>query len=520
VVVPFVTSRAGQQIGESAARLGAATPAERAAAEAAHTDAIRRAIGGTGGAALADVEALAMAARSGGPGGTLVADASGALTRGGAAAGSAPDLVERVARANNAARAHGLPEEYVIQARPGPQPGTTEYVVTAQPRGTAPAGVGAHLYVGVSGRAAAEARELARLRTAAGATPFRVDVLPDGTVRMNGQLEVHPGRLAEIADADLAELVRATRALDDVGGDIGRLKTVDATAEASLVRFASSGSYRLRFAYTRSQAQQHLDDLLAQLGTNRASHRAFANVTPGDADRLYDIYRASVASDVEAHLKPQAARYALDQNPATTREFVEHYEFYMAEFSARFEAAAQRHLAGTGRTKLGKAERRTVRAEVLAGLADPANPRVPAAGESAAVRAAYDTMAQHLGARHGGGRVQAGMSDAATVTAIQSMSEVQFASQSAAVYHAHKHFGELPGPEQARAPNAITAYVDSAVDTVRHADPVAAAASRSTAQAGDARSFTFTRTIDGKQMRAIVFVTREGRVILATYMSL
>lgn len=540
VVVPVGTSFAGRAIERSAADLAAAPAASRTAAEASHLDAIRRAVGGVGGESLARVEGMAMA-RAAGTGGAVVVDAAGAVT---SATGprSVRELAEEVARANNAARAHGTATEYVLEMRPGAAAGTTEAFVVARPRASVPAaGATAHLYVDVGRRAADEAAQITRVqaaaaRVAAAAGPgtlprFRAQVLPDGLISVNGAVDVHPARLAEISDTDLASLVRATKALEDAGFRFAALEARDAASAAIIRRFSSSDpdvdptrtpqrGYRLRFPHNRAEALANLDGLLAKLGKKRSDFPAFANAERSltDQERLYDLVTASVPGGT-THLRTQATRYALDQAPADVRTFVEHYEFYMAEFTNRMQARTRAALAGTTRTKLSDSVKKRLHGEVERELSgEPGTPAAAAAlvappAQNAAIRATYDRMAGQLNGRFGNGAIATRLSDVDAVRAVQGMADVQFGSQSAAVYHAHKHFAELPLAHQALRAEPILAYLDSAVHTIRNADPVATAARRNTSQYGTGRSFAFVH--EGR--RAIVVVTNEGRVILATY---
>lgn len=515
VVVPVGTSYAGKAIEKSTETLAAATGPGQAAAEAKHLEAVRNAVGGTGGVALAEAERLAIARAAGRADAKVVADAAGAVTSGATAAKTLPELVEEVARANNAARAHGLPNEYVLEMIPGTAAGTTEAKVVSRPRSAATAASTAHLYLNVVERTAAEAAQITRLRAQAGTNLFRVEMLPEGLVRINGQVDVHPARLAEVSDVDLKLLMSSTHALDLAGGDLAVLQAHNAPAAQAIKRFSSSDpevkagktptrGYRFRFVHNRQQALEFLDGLLAQLGTTRAQHPALANLSTSDLNRLYDLANASVPGGA-ANLPTRATRYALDQKPANARAFVEHYEFYAAEYTARVQAK-------TGATS-GKAEKRRLQQQVEREMGDAANPLVPDATVSKGIAERYQAMARDLAGRFGQGSIAPRLSDVDAVRAVQKLPDVQFGSEAAAVYHTRKHFADLPEPHQKLRTSEVQSYLDSAGLTIRGADAQGTANRLNTAQDGSSRSFAFE--FEGR--RAIVVVTNDGRVILATY---
>jgi hypothetical protein len=99
---------------------------------------------------------------------------------------------------------------------------------------------------------------------------------------------------------------------------------------------------------------------------------------------------------------------------------------------------------------------------------------------------------------------------------VQGLAEVKFSSPDAATYHALKHGGDLPPSEVVT--NLTTSFLDSAQKTIKSptADPNVLVLQNG------ARSLTFTRVVqDGAtkyQMRAIVIVSPEGNVVLATMM--
>src|SRR5205085_447451 len=219
------------------------------AAERQHLENVRSQITGEGGQALAEVEGLALSNQVGRSDAVMVGDAAGNLTRGGQASGTMQQLIERLARANNASRAHGVTTEYVLDVRPGSAPGTTEVRIVGRPRQmTGAMGPStASLYVNVPARAQAESAQLQRLLAAEQALPSgdplkgsRFAITPDGMIGVNGQLDIHPSKLAEISNADLPGLLRATRELD-MKGDLSQVSPANRNI---LNAFIASGSYR------------------------------------------------------------------------------------------------------------------------------------------------------------------------------------------------------------------------------------------------------------------------------------
>src|SRR5205085_1101226 len=147
--------------------------------------------------------------------------------------------------------------------------------------------------------------------------------------------------------------------------------------------------------------------------------------------------------------------------------------------------------------------------------ADPADVNRPSAAAQADAFARYEQMRAQLGGRFGVRSIAAGLSDQQSIQAIQNLPEVTFSTESAAVYHARKHLSHLPQSEQTRAANGVASYLDAAAQTVRDAAPNTVTVRVS--QDGTARFFSFTRQVGGATMRAIVVVTNEGRVMLATF---
>lgn len=554
VVVPVGQSTAGAQVTRTRPA-GTADDAAFQVAERQHLENITRNVTGEGGQALAEVERLALSNQAGRSSGTLMGDAAGNLTRSGQSAGTLQELTQRVAQANNASRAHGITTEYVLDVRPGSTPGTTEVRIVGRARQTTGA-VGpstASLYVDVPARAQSETTQLQRLLAVDQALPAgdalkgsRFEINPDGMIGINGQLDISPSALAEIRATDLPRLLRATRELD-MKGELNQVSPANRTA---LTGFVLSGSYRLRFGFSRQTARGWLAAKLQALGldinTVQVNGRSlFANMSTADLDRLYEAM-ASGRITAAPNLQSRGVAYALGRNPDSVRSFVEHYEFFVADFVERAQvfisqysaqvqnadaawAAAnpgkvmsqgqRQQIRNSVKDSLGIPRTRTERDfyyEQLEGqMRDPTDVTRPSTAVQEDVFARYEQMRSQLNGRFGVRNIQAGLSNLSAIGEIQDLPDITFSTEAAAVYHVRKHLRGLPPSEQTSAANQVNSYLDAAVQTIRDATPSSVIVRVS--QDGTARSFTFTRQAGGVTTRAIVVVTNEGRVMLATY---
>ena len=363
-----------------------------------------------------------------------------------------------------------------------------------------------------------------------------VEVAPESRLRINDQIDIHPDKLAEMPDGDVADLLKATRELAGAGGDFNKLSDPNKKA---LNRLASSGGQRLRFEHQRKQA----DALVKDLGLQ--DQPLFQNVSDFDRNRLYDLVGEQLPKGAE-HLRSQAADYAMSRKPQSASEFVNHYQFYVAEFKERataamtayearvesevkqFEAAEKRPAKPADRSRIaaqvqkdlgitGKvkdffyAQTEKAMAEAAADLGKVSDTARKSVGD------VYDVLAKAAEGRVGGQKIEAGLAADDAAKKVQGLGEVRFGSESAAAYHTKKHLGELPPSELGGKP--FDAYLGSANKTIK--SPTEPVVGKMT-QDGSARSFVFTRTVTegGKTytLRAIVIVTSDGRVILATYM--
>jgi hypothetical protein len=476
--------------------------------------------------------------------GVLLLDATGQLTRDGAAAGTLDDLVLRVNQANNASRAHGLRTEYSLRVTPQGEGQPQRVEVTSSERGAplSPAAA-TPLYTQAAARSEAQLAQIARVRQHA--PDAVVELLPEGVVRINNQIDLQPAFLAEISDDDLVRIALTSAALERTGGNISQLRGAERTAFTSLT---GSQGLRLRF---RAQYGAQLDSWLVamQLDQSPQLRALLANATDTDRIRLWDLYNESKrtldsADIVNPRMRRQAADYALARNPESIYEFVEHYQFYEIQFKARVDADRLEYerlieAARTGPPPRSAPEAQRVASlqhyehaynaagfadarlrKVLDGLSGDGDPNTTSAATRAEVGARYEhnvaALEGHLAARG----IPPGQDAGAARTAIQRLPEVPFASESSGAYHAAKHASKLPPSE--RTGNDVADYL-AAVNRTIHAP---ASAETDASQLGLGRTHSFTRIVDvpgataGSTSRytltAIVAEGPDGNVSVAT----
>jgi hypothetical protein len=519
VVVPEGQSAVGTQLLKSRKAIeAAADPAATAAAEAQYLAEIKARMPGPGGEALAEAERMAQASKAG-PAATV--DAAGAVTGPGQPPRNMNDLTRSIADANNAARAHGTEIEYVLEIRPGSTPNTSDVrVVARKALPGAPIDISGRRYKDVAARAEAQARQvdilLARDRGLRAAHPgypgSNLEVTPEGLIRINGQIEIHPDRLAQLKPADQDDLLRATQELAAKGGKFGDLSE---GSRKALDRLAASpgapsdSKYRLRFVHSRARAEAFLRSRLAEQGLDPDKHALFKKPTDADWNRAYDLTTESLPTKAP-NLSKQATSYALQaaKDKESITEFVEHYQFYLAEFMSR----ARTTQATAGATT--PSAKGAIYASTEAALGESGNPAMASAATVADFAAEYKKIAENVNGRFNKGAITPGLSDADAVDAIRAMGDVTFSTESAAVYHTKKHAHDVPGYSARKASDAQF-YLDSAVETIKTGDRAEAIASRAAAQNGSGRSYSFAAP--GGKPRALVFVTNEGKVMLLTY---
>jgi len=345
----------------------------------------------------------------------------------------------------------------------------------------------------------------------------------EGQIRINNQLDIHPSRLVQIENADLAVILRATAETP--------------VNVAALRPFTRSGSYRLRFRFQLIENENWLRRVIddAGLTDHPEARRLLANLDDVGRIRLQEARTGAIPRGVRDQLESRATQYAISQRPGNAREFVNHYEMFISEYNRRRnlirESIQQRIEAliqSTPGMQRGQANRQAAR-EILgdeiegfssafnrAILEGPSNltSASPYRGlADAEVSHRASELAAQLRGRAGPRRLGLILDSDSLGRRIQRMSNLQFGSESAAIYHTNKHGAELPNahltPTYANDP--ISRYLKSANETI---------------QGGQAQVFrnqdgsynvTVTRRYGTIEMRAILRVSENGRVVIATY---
>ena len=357
--------------------------------------------------------------------------------------------------------------------------------------------------------------------------PHRIEAGAGGQLRINGQLEIHPSRLAEVDAADVRTILEATGA-----------SPVD---QARLTPFTRSGSYRFRFQFqldgnatwfttnvnnpsvcNTPARQATATRLEASLGTDARS-----------LARLTDLVNAQLPGGVATALRERAAGYALDRNPANAAEFVNQFEMFVSEYMRRradldAQIRARTTALTTGTPPLSRAAaERQASTEILGrpvqGFGNAFNvavlegsPGSSYAGVSdAAVTTRATTLATDLAGRAGATPLGAAVDPARLASQVQAMPNLQFGSESSATYHANKHYRELPSihRDPGFGSNDVSRYLRSASETISGGTSTIAH------NQDGSYSVIFARTYGDRPMRAIVRVNTDGTVVLATYMS-
>ena len=231
----------------------------------------------------------------------------------------------------------------------------------------------------------------------------------------------------------------------------------------------------------------------------------------------------------------QAARYALNQRPPNIREFVNHYEMYISEFNrqrillrSRIRDRIDALMGATPNMSRNQANRQASReilgVEVqgfkkdfnLAVLNGPATPTtgVPYQGiTNASVSQHAAELSTHLAGRSGPRRVGLIIDSTTLGNRVQRMRDLQFGSESSAVYHTNKHTNEMPHDHQLPSfgANPVDRYLRSANETIRGGQ------AQVIRNQDGSFNVTVTRRYGTVTMRAILRVSESGQVLIATY---
>jgi hypothetical protein len=365
-------------------------------------------------------------------------------------------------------------------------------------------------------------------------------------VEVNQQIKLHPNKLDEMAKSgDLQTLLTATKELSDQGGNSAALSK---NSKEALAKLSSSGSHRLRFDY---QLHGEVDTHLKKLGLEH--EQLFQKMTDANRARFFDIVNAAKNYPKKAErlqlrelIDKQAASYAIAQKPGSVSDFVNHFEMYKAhidrkvdEVLTRYADAFEKDAKAMGLTadRLTPAQKESLHKTVSQEFfghpytgdkqVDEAAMKqvVESAGTQdspgkandtirADVEKAYQDKAGTLGGRLGSGQIDASLSPEEMTKQIQVLDEVKFDSESTAAYHAHKHYGELP-PSHRVGTGEMDNYLKSLAGTIKTGQ-----AQHSIDQEGKhVFNFRCTYVEAGETygMMAIVKVTLEGKVVVATY---
>jgi hypothetical protein len=281
--VPATRSVQGRAIDQTRSALDSAAADTAAVRQQEHLENIRTTLPGREGEALASVEAMALRPSAEGD---LVADSAGNLFRGDRPAGTIDDLVDRVARANNAGAAHGTSHEYRVAVEPAGAGGRSRVRVTASARGPLDAGATAQqLVASTEGALQAAGPVTRRIR---GLDPsVRIETTPGGALKVEG----HP-------DLDLPRLTRelgGAAQLDTLAGQLGaplaRIAS-DLPGPEVVTLVSARGASAVRWAGTElpgQRARQLLDGLSADVLRRCRLAVTRGGVTPTQAEQLLDV---------------------------------------------------------------------------------------------------------------------------------------------------------------------------------------------------------------------------------------
>jgi hypothetical protein len=347
-------------------------------------------------------------------------------------------------------------------------------------------------------------------------------------IRIDGQVNVHADFIAQLkARGEWDGFLAATADLRKHGGDVAR--TDAATKE--VVR-----KYRLAAETAGESAKQRafIDPILKDLGLMTAS----GEYTSAQARALFTDLDASAVAALKRFQdqkggkkagpdRAAAVEYALSKHPATVNEVINLVEVWWEKFEARSKQlwasyqdahdkarddAKARGASGDEVTEARKAVGQAyfgVDFPKTADAVDKARGEFSGEAGHRALDASYAESRADVVGRTGAVDLPAG-SDADLVGRLKA-NLPNFGSESATLYHAEKHYAELPASEQTGKKAAN--YLDSLGKTISSPDSVVGPEVSSTG----ARQVIFHRTVEGARLEAIVYVQPNGRAVVATY---
>jgi hypothetical protein len=183
-----------------------------------------------------------------------------------------------------------------------------------------------------------------------------------------------------------------------------------------------------------------------------------------------------------------------------------------ADAKSKIQAQAKaKEAGGMDSTTANKSAAKAVLGKEIQGFKDSFNKAVLDSFDRTQVTTREGVLRTQLRGRVGG-RDLGTPPDAATIIAdVQKLPDLQFGTESSAIYHPNKH--PLPGEHQTTTygPDEVSRYLRSANETIR----TGAGAVERTQDGGF--SIAFTKNYRGKTMRAIVRVNAKGNAVIATY---
>jgi hypothetical protein len=341
-------------------------------------------------------------------------------------------------------------------------------------------------------------------------------------VNVHGELKISGRALSALKDGDLQKLAELCKHKGP--------KEAYEYFESSSTNGGKPGA-RLRFeSRLNARANEVATGILESLGISRGDARAkiFEEMSEGDKARLWDLFNEQAFKNKD--LRVQAAEWAMRKQPANARELVAEMQFYDAEVGKRadvlFEnvkATNQHRLADAAQKKgsaLTKQESSTItKAVTNEMLGKPLEAIADAAKKAARAKVLSDAhtkgSADHnwqtnLDAQTGDKAPHAvsvgTLSDAELPAHVRGVADqLTFGSKADGAYHAHKHAGELHA--KTTAANEMTVYLQEARALIRdHAGVVRH-------NQNGSRSVV----VEGGTQRAIIAVTADGKVFIATF---
>ncbi|MBD2500373.1 hypothetical protein [Anabaena azotica] len=376
--------------------------------------------------------------------------------------------------------------------------------------------------------------------------PSHSFVFNENILKVNNQIDIHPTKLKELErSGKLQELLTATKELNDVNGDLTKVSQNNQTI---IKQLSSSSGQRLRFDY---QLNSQVDEYLTSMGIK--DKPLFQNMSNSDRKRLFDLPNSAnppkdkVKLEMYEILNQQSVSYALGQSPKTVSEFVNHVEFYKAHINRKQKALIEGYtnkfnqqveaeklqfnkLTPKQKEDIHKKVSQEVFGQELTGqkqvdkaiqqqiLKDAGITNEPGKVNKSIIQEAqqaYQERAQYLENRLGSNEIDPKLSASEMSDKFRELDTVKFSSESTAVYHAYKHYEELP-PSHRMGGNEMENYLNSASKTIKNSPEPLTSLDQDGNQILIYRG-SYTEGNVTYKLKAIVKVSPDGKVNLATY---